>query len=453
MAVLVVKIEAVADHKDVGDVEPAIIRFEGDFLPGPFPQQDRGPQRRQAQPGQVPDEIIQGLAGVEDVVKKKHVPAVQVGHQLRLHLKLAGRGRCPPVAGSLNEGNAERQIQTPDQVCQKDETPGEHADDGDRPIAVVGGDAHGQLADALLDPLRRDENLHHRTALVSPLGKTIIEHRGTSIGKGAVGQDSDPDIEPQDRNPDPRTTVMSGKWTQVVIAGKCADVFEPCAAPPPRYGVLHLHGFELETLAGNAVFTRCLQELNLACICPHGQRSWWTDRPCLEFDPQVTAERHVLDDVLPYVCERWGLLPRSVAIQGISMGGQGALRLAFKRPDLFPVVGAISPALDYHEWYGRDTPLDDMYSSKEQCRQDTALLHVSPLKFPPHIFFCIDPADVEWYRGNDRLHEKLTALGIEHQIDFSTSRGGHSWEYFNSMAERLERFVVKGLEQESRRLL
>ena len=246
---------------------------------------------------------------------------------------------------------------------------------------------------------------------------------------------------------------MTGNWTQVEIAGKCADVFEPRATHPPRFGVLHLHGVGLETLAGNAVFTRWLQELNLACVCPHGQRSWWTDRRCLEFDPHVTAERHVRDAVLPYFCERWGLLPRSVAIQGISMGGQGALRLAFKRPDLFPVVGAISPALDYHEWYGRGTPLDDMYFSKEQCRQDTALLHVSPLKFPPHVFFCIDPADVEWYRGNDRLHEKLTALGIEHQIDFSTSRGGHSWEYFNAMAERLERFVGKGLEQESRRLL
>jgi len=34
-----------------------------------------------------------------------------------------------------------------------------------------------------------------------------------------------------------------------------------------------------------------------------------------------------------------------------------------------------------------------------------------------------------------------------------TRAGGHSWEYFNHMAERVTRFVVAGLEQQSRRLL
>ena len=102
---------------------------------------------------------------------------------------------------------------------------------------------------------------------------------------------------------------------------------------------------------------------------------------------------------------------------------------------------------------GQGSPLDDMYNSKEQCRQDTAPLHVPPHEYPPHIFFCIDPTDQAWYRGNDRLHEKLIALGIPHEIDFTTRAGGHSWDYFNHMAERVVRFLVAGLEQESRRLL
>ena len=135
------------------------------------------------------------------------------------------------------------------------------------------------------------------------------------------------------------------------------------------------------------------------------------------------------------------------------MGGQGALRLAFKYPQLFPVVAAIAPAIEYHELYGQGTPLDEMYDSKEQCRQDTAIMHVPPHHPPPHIFFCIDPADSRWFRGNDRLHEKLNALGVPHQADLTTRAGGHSWDYFNHMAERVERFVYAGLEQESRRLL
>ena len=246
---------------------------------------------------------------------------------------------------------------------------------------------------------------------------------------------------------------MDGTWTCVTIAGKPADVYDPPGPARPRFGVLFLHGAGRETLAGNAAFTELFAELRLACVCPHGERSWWGDRLCAEFDTALTPERYLLDRVLPYFAERWGLRPRAIGLLGISMGGQGALRLAFKHAELFPAVAAISSALDYHDLYGRGTPLDEMYDSKEQCRQDTALMHVPPYHAPPHVFFCIDPDDTAWYRGNDRLHEKLNALGVAHTLDLTTRAGGHSWDYFNHMAGVAVRFLNAGLEHESRRLL
>jgi S-formylglutathione hydrolase len=242
-------------------------------------------------------------------------------------------------------------------------------------------------------------------------------------------------------------------WTRIEIAGKPADVYEPPGGDRPRFGVLHLHGAGLETLRDKPVFTGLLDELNLACVCPHGQRSWWVDRVCSEFDEEVSPERYLVKQVLPYFRSRWELTPPFIGLQGISMGGQGALRLAFKQPDLFPVVAGIASAVDFHDLYGEGTPLDAMYDSKEQCRQDTAILHVHPAHFPAHIFFCVDPDDERWFRGNDRLHEKLSALGIPHEVDLTTRAGGHSWDYFNHMAERVERFLLAGLEQQSRRLL
>jgi esterase/lipase superfamily enzyme len=246
---------------------------------------------------------------------------------------------------------------------------------------------------------------------------------------------------------------LNGAWSTIEIAGKKADVYEPPSLGRPRFGILHLHPLGLETLRDRPAFTRLFDELKLPCVCPQGQRSWWADRICTEFDPHITAERYLLDCVVPYFRERWHLTPRAIGIQGISMGGQGALRLAFKHPEILPVVGAISSAIDYHELYGQGSPLDEMYDSKEQCRQDTVLLHIHPSHYPPHLSFCIDPEDVLWYRGNDRLHEKLNALGIPHELDLSTQAGGHSWTYFDHMAERLERFVYAGLEHVSRRLL
>jgi enterochelin esterase-like enzyme len=244
---------------------------------------------------------------------------------------------------------------------------------------------------------------------------------------------------------------MNGTWSATTLAGKTIDVFEPSV--PPRFGIVFLHGIGLETLAANSAWTRILAERHLACVCPHGGRSWWLDRICSEFDPNLTPERHILDQVVPFVQERWKLAARAVGVCGISMGGQGALRLAFRHPQVFVAAAGISSALDCHELYGQGSTLDDMFDSKEQCRQDTALMHIRPDDYPPHIFFCIDPDDVDWYRGNDRLHEKLSALGIPHTHDLTTQAGGHSWAYFDRMAAPALGFVAEGLDKESRRLL
>lgn len=240
-------------------------------------------------------------------------------------------------------------------------------------------------------------------------------------------------------------------WSVVEVAGKTADVFDPPDRPP--LGLIFLHGVGRETLASRPVYTKLLERGKIACVCPHGDLSWWTDRVWPPFDPQLTAERHVVEQVLPFARQRWCLGERAVGLFGISMGGQGALRLGFKHPRLFPAVAGVSSALDYHDWYGHGYSLDQMYDSKEQCRQDTAVLHLHPAHQPPHIFFCIDPTDADWFRGNDRLHEKMTALGVPHEIDCTTRAGGHSWEYFNHMAARVVGFLENGLRQEARRLL
>jgi S-formylglutathione hydrolase len=238
-------------------------------------------------------------------------------------------------------------------------------------------------------------------------------------------------------------------WTRTEIAGLPADVFDP-PGEPPRFAVLYLHPVGLESLAENAAYTAELARHRLACCAPFGARSWWSDRVCLEFHPALTAERYLLDHVVPAIWERW---QRLLAVVGISMGGQGAVRLGFKYPERFPVVASVAGAFDYHDWHGRGTPIDEMYRTKEACRQDTAILHVKQNPYPSHVWFACDPTDDEWFRGNDRLHEKLSAIGIPHTADLETSAGGHSWAYFDAMAKPMFEFVVAALEKQSRRLM
>jgi S-formylglutathione hydrolase FrmB len=189
-------------------------------------------------------------------------------------------------------------------------------------------------------------------------------------------------------------------------------------------------------------------------IAPRTRRSWWTDKICAEFDARITAERYVLDHVLPYIQQRWTAAPPRIALLGTSMGGQGALRFGFKHPRTFPIVAAISPAIDYQlRWQEGDETLPRMYSDPESARQDTATLHVHPLNWPRHIWFACDPADERWHESSERLKMKLYSLGIPHETDLESTSGGHGWKYYDHMAPAVMRFIVERLQRERLRIV
>lgn len=232
-------------------------------------------------------------------------------------------------------------------------------------------------------------------------------------------------------------------WSRVAIGGKPADVFDPPGALP--LVLVYLHSLAEESPATDPTFTRALQKYRLRCVSPRGGRCWWADRPCAEFDPQLTPERYLIEVLVPWVEAAWQLGPRAVALAGVEMGGQGAVRIAFKHPEQCPVAASVGGAFDCQEWYGRGTPLDEMYESRERCRLDTAILHIDAHDWPRHIWFCCSPDDVMCYRGNDRLHEKLAAIGVPHVADLDT-RGG------NRLPE-IVALVAEALAKEARRLM
>lgn len=227
-------------------------------------------------------------------------------------------------------------------------------------------------------------------------------------------------------------------WQRITIAGKPADVFDPPSALP--FAILYLHDELAATPATDAALTAELRARRLRCVAPIAGQSWWVDRVAPAFDPALTAERHLLNNVTPWIESTWKLAPRAVAVAGGGMGGQGAVRLGLRHPARFPIVASLNGAFDFHEHYGRGTSLDALYRTREEARQDTAVLHVHGHDWPPHIWFACAPAS-EWYRGNDRLHEKLVAIGVPHTAELNGADAG-----------AMLAFVVAALERESRRL-
>lgn len=246
-----------------------------------------------------------------------------------------------------------------------------------------------------------------------------------------------------------------GSWTVARIAGHPCDIFEPARRNEHQYVVLFLHGVHLGKLNDQPDFIREFERHGLPVISPITQRSWWTDRICPEFDLSMSAQQYVLDYVLPYIQERWASAPPRIGLLGTSMGGQGALRFSYKFPNIFPVVAAISPAIDYQrrlEMPEENEPLFDMYEDAEQARQDTALLHIHPLNWPRHQFFCCDPGDFPWADSADRLRMKLSSLGVPFEADLETAGGGHGFAYYSVMAPKAIGFIANALERERLRI-
>jgi hypothetical protein len=232
-------------------------------------------------------------------------------------------------------------------------------------------------------------------------------------------------------------------WNRTQIAEHPADVFDPGTGALP-FALLFLHDEASSTPATDSAFTAELKKQRLRCVAPHAGSSWWVDRVCTPFDPTLTAEKHILDNVVPWMEYTAPLGPRSIALGGVGMGGQGAVRLGFRHPARFPVVTSIAGAFDFHQRHGYGTPLDEMYASRENARQDTAILHIGH-DWPPHVWFACSPGS-EWHRGNDRLHEKLAAIGVPHTCDLDTH--GTPGQFLAPMLA----FVIAALERESRRL-
>lgn len=244
-------------------------------------------------------------------------------------------------------------------------------------------------------------------------------------------------------------------WSTIMVAGRECELFAP---PEPAAGraVIFLHDLAEERLVDLAVLRDPFEAARLPVLAPRCGRCWWLDRPVSGCDATMTPERHVVDAVRAEIERRFAVRPPGIALVGVGMGGQGALRIAYRHPAIFPVAAAVAPAIDFHRGMREagDRPdgelfdtLWETYGDVERARQDTAILHVHPLNWPRHQFFASDPADDRWHDGADRLHGKLVALGIPHAAMLEPRAA-----FTAAAAAEAVRFVCAALDQEARRV-
>ncbi|HEX6984171.1 MAG TPA: hypothetical protein VF170_02285 [Planctomycetaceae bacterium] len=232
---------------------------------------------------------------------------------------------------------------------------------------------------------------------------------------------------------------MTPNWTTTELARHAVDLFLP---DEPRSDAVLLvvpdHG--ARAIERDAL-TAALDRFRVPAVAPHGDGCWWLDRAEPVFDPELPPLRFLTDHVVPFIGERLGVRPPGVKLLGWGAGGQGVLQLAYRRPREFPAVAAVDPAIDFHELYGRGTPLDDLFPTREAARQATALLRMQGVGWPRRQLIVADPQNF-WFEGADRLEMKLRSMGLPVETDFTRTAGGDGRRFFEDHAARAVEFLL-----------
>src|SRR5262249_40609440 len=161
-------------------------------------------------------------------------------------------------------------------------------------------------------------------------------------------------------------------------------------------------------------------------------------------DGRQRYEDFFLREFMPAIEKRYRIRAArdSRGIAGISMGGYGALHIAFRHPELFGSVSAHSAALierlpEVSSAGFRQSPLARILGGVFGSPPDSAFWgRNSPLRLARsarlaglHIYFdCGDQDDYGFEAGAAALHKLLAARGVAHE--YHAYPGGHSWSYF-----------------------
>lgn len=229
---------------------------------------------------------------------------------------------------------------------------------------------------------------------------------------------------------------LSELWQTSLIANVTCDVFTP---PAVKAIIVFLHGMDGNTLLASEAWSQEALKASVSIIAPHGLGKVFADQPldhttapyCWWLDAgempihessstaqaPISPEAWLTDQLQPDLQETG--LPYVLA--GYEVGGQGALRVAYRHPRKYPIVAAIAPKVDLHNIHGLGTSLDRLFPTAEAVRQQEATVWLNPLLRPNHQLILCDPGNDFCYPGCQTLQTKLSSTGCPHELILETT--------------------------------
>lgn len=178
-----------------------------------------------------------------------------------------------------------------------------------------------------------------------------------------------------------------------------------------------------------------LQELadinKVMIVCPDGNpTSWYFDSPV---DSSIRYETFIARELTAFIDSSYRTLASREfrAITGLSMGGHGALFVAFRHPGIFGACGSMSGVFDVSlmpNGYGIDKVLGDRKTNSAYYKNWSVINLIDQVP-KDSLAIIIDCGAQDFLSYMSRgVHQKMVKLNIPH--DYIERPGKHDWTYW-----------------------
>lgn len=197
-------------------------------------------------------------------------------------------------------------------------------------------------------------------------------------------------------------------------------------------------------------------------VMPEAGKSWYVDSK--QFGGPGDYETAITRDLVAGIDRLYPTLAdaRHRGIAGVSMGGHGALRLAFAHPEIFSAVAALSPGIwqpggvseqsgpavetaeEREKWHPRTTgETFDMEVFNAQS-PFSLIGNVAQQERAADVFLAVGDDDY-WilYDGTVEMYIELRRIGLKPEL--RVGDGGHNWKFWRLMTEDVFHFFDANL--------
>ncbi|AUR46485.1 endo-14-beta-xylanase Z esterase [Porphyromonas gingivalis] len=201
----------------------------------------------------------------------------------------------------------------------------------------------------------------------------------------------------------------------------------------PVVYLLHGYGGNAETwLTVKPDLPQIADQKGIIFVCPDAQNSWYWDSPV---DSAFRYETFVASELVGYIDLHYKTIAerKGRAIAGLSMGGHGALWIAFRHQDAFGACGSMSGCADIRPFPNNweiSRRLGSLAENPKLWDEYTVINNLDSLRGAA-LAILIDCGVEDFFLDvNKELHASLLAKQIDH--DFTIRPGGHNRAYWRN---------------------